>query len=237
MQLPGQREGRTRQITFEGRTQSITQWARERGLSYTGLTYRLAMGWNIERAFDPTRRLSAPRNIPDMTGQVFGLWRVLSRAVGRRAGKTRPARWLCECRCGVRKVQEGGALRRGGSRGCRSCTRQIRPYEAIYNIMRGNARHRNLAATLTYEQYVALASTPECFYCAMPLVWIRHDIGKNGQTYNLDRIDNARGYHFDNVVPCCSNCNRTRSNKLSHEEMIVVGKMRREARLRLARAS
>jgi hypothetical protein len=34
----------------------------------------------------------------------------------------------------------------------------------------------------------------------------------NYQLYNgIDRIDNARGYERDNIVPCCKFCNRAKS--------------------------
>jgi hypothetical protein len=44
----------------------------------------------------------------------------------------------------------------------------------------------------------------------------------NGQwTYNgLDRIDNAKPYTMENVVPCCATCNRAKLN-LTVEEFLA----------------
>lgn len=39
-----------RNIEFDGRTQTITEWARELGVGRTTLFYRLNNGWSIERA-------------------------------------------------------------------------------------------------------------------------------------------------------------------------------------------
>jgi hypothetical protein len=40
-----------RNITYKGKTQNITQWGLEVGISETTLRYRLDRGWDIERAF------------------------------------------------------------------------------------------------------------------------------------------------------------------------------------------
>lgn len=37
-------------IEFNGRTQTITEWSREIGVSRGALSHRLAEGWSIERA-------------------------------------------------------------------------------------------------------------------------------------------------------------------------------------------
>ena len=46
----------SRTETFDGRTQSLTKWAEEYGMSYNLLFDRLGRGWDIERALTTPRR-------------------------------------------------------------------------------------------------------------------------------------------------------------------------------------
>ena len=47
---------KTRKVTFEGRTQSIAQWAKERGIKEATLYYRIVRyGWPIEKAMVATQ--------------------------------------------------------------------------------------------------------------------------------------------------------------------------------------
>jgi len=50
-----------RSITFEGKTQCISAWAEERGLSTGVLEGRLSMGWSIERTLNTLVRAQGPR--------------------------------------------------------------------------------------------------------------------------------------------------------------------------------
>lgn len=69
--------------------------------------------------------------------------------------------------------------------------------------------------SLTYEEYLQIIHEP-CHYCGKNL------LEESG--YHLDRIDNAKGYTLDNVLPCCWECNRLRGNQLTVLEMEVVAK-------------
>jgi hypothetical protein len=50
-----------------------------------------------------------------------------------------------------------------------------------------------------------------CFYCGHP-------------STGLDRIDNKIGHIESNCVSCCSECNIIRMDKLTHEDMKIIGK-------------
>jgi len=39
----------------------------------------------------------------------------------------------------------------------------------------------------------------------------------------LDRIDNSKGHLKTNVVPCCYECNISRQNNFTHDEMKIIG--------------
>lgn len=50
----------------------------------------------------------------DLTGQMFGRWKVLSRA----ENGSNAARWLCKCSCGTERIVSSNGLRRGRSLSC-----------------------------------------------------------------------------------------------------------------------
>jgi hypothetical protein len=77
-----------------------------------------------------------------------------------------------------------------------------------FNQGRHQARKRGLEWTLSFEEYVALITNARCHYDAA------HELNPTGT--GLDRIDNSRGYHIDNVVPCCRECNEQR-HSMDHD--------------------
>jgi hypothetical protein len=80
----------------------------------------------------------------------------------------------------------------------------------------GNTKHkahaRGFEWTLSAAEYYEIKSRP-CHYCK------RQILSASG---GLDRIDNSRGYHIDNVLPCCVECNKTRNDIYTVEETEVM---------------
>jgi hypothetical protein len=64
-----------------------------------------------------------------------------------------------------------------------------------------------------------------CEYCGVDLT---HWDKRKETTITLDRLDNSRGYNFDNIVLCCIACNRMRNDTFTYDEMIQIGKTVRE---------
>lgn len=81
-----------------------------------------------------------------------------------------------------------------------------------FALARGTAKRTGRTWTIDRELFAALTSRP-CTYCGGPLP----ETGSG-----LDRLDNKRGYEPDNVVPCCTICNRVRNDVFTHEEMAQV---------------
>ena len=50
MKAQGNNRGNNRLIEFDGRVQTLTQWAEEVGISKAALGYRIRSGWNVEEA-------------------------------------------------------------------------------------------------------------------------------------------------------------------------------------------
>lgn len=80
--------------------------------------------------------------------------------------------------------------------------------------LRYDARKRGVAVELTKDQFLSIVRE-NCHYCGYPL----EDYG-----HGLDRMDNAKGYSLDNVVPCCNRCNRVKAEYFTYDEMIEVGR-------------
>jgi hypothetical protein len=84
--------------------------------------------------------------------------------------------------------------------------------KARFNVAQKSAQKAGRSWTITLDQYKELLSN-NCFYCSGPLS--RCGVG-------LDRIDNDRGYEFDNVLPACGPCNLLRNRLLTVPETKVV---------------
>jgi hypothetical protein len=75
------------------------------------------------------------------------------------------------------------------------------------------AKHKELSWTISFEEFTQLLNTP-CHYCERSLLDLKGTC--------LDRIDNAQGYEFNNVLPCCGDCNYTRRDTYTVEETKVM---------------
>jgi len=66
---------------------------------------------------------------------------------------------------------------------------------------------------IAYEDWLNLIKLP-CHYCG------NMEKAKSGSS--LDRIDNTKGYLLTNVLPCCTECNRSRMDHYTSEEFRVM---------------
>jgi hypothetical protein len=106
-------------------------------------------------------------------------------------------------------------------------------FRGLFNQKKQNARKRGILWCLSFEQFMYFVDKP-CHWCKIePFERYNVGISKNGYTqrvgqgdqlehgwvkYNgLDRIDNAKGYEFDNLLPCCKWCNFARSTRTVQE--------------------
>lgn len=80
-----------------------------------------------------------------------------------------------------------------------------------WSAHRGLCAKRGIEFSLAFDEYLAMDPLP-CHYCgdARPATGI-----------GLDRIDNARGYSKDNVLPCCAMCNHARNDNMTSEEFMT----------------
>jgi hypothetical protein len=91
----------------------------------------------------------------------------------------------------------------GRSRVCMRCRRQ--EPEQRFHILRSQAKARDWTWALTYEEFLTFWQQP-CSYCGVAIA-----------TVGLDRVDSSRGYELKNLIPCCGDCNRGKSDQTEAE--------------------
>jgi hypothetical protein len=159
--------------------------------------------------------------VNDLKGKRFGKLTVKAFAgIHEKSGK---ALWNCLCDCGNKKICQGTSMVMGWTSSCGCIAgdqNKLRPYEAVYNGVLRAANRRHISISLSYEEFISFTKETFCHYCEAPVVWAKHHRQKvlGGQRYNLDRVDNGKGYHKANLVTCCGRCNRGKLNLYSYEE-------------------
>lgn len=169
----------------------------------------------------------------DLTGQRFGKLIVL-----RECYRKKNVYWLCACDCGNQTTVMGVSLRNGHTTSC-SCARFDGALKTAKKMLSKDpkltsARHvygGYKDGNLTFENFLYLTQKP-CYYCGTgpensnvynkynrkKKTTVLTNIADGDFHYNgLDRVDNNKPHHVDNVVPCCKWCNSAKMNRSSSE--------------------
>ena len=126
--------------------------------------------------------------------------------------------WNVVCDCGEKAVVCSSNLNTGKTKSCGCKQRGIgnsSRYKGkaswlskIYLQYQSGARKRNLTFELTLEQ-VELLTQSDCRYCGVKPAHRDSVVYKVHSPLNgIDRKDGSKGYTIDNVVTCCTTCNR-----------------------------
>lgn len=149
------------------------------------------------------------------------------------------ARWNCKCDCGKEKEVDASNLRGGYTKSCgclnnetRASRFRLRPYENAYNRLCYNAKNRNILVELTYEEYLEFTKILNCHYCDNELIWTKWANKDSKPRTNLDRKDNNIGYTKENCLPCCPDCNQSKSDIFCYELWVEIGKTIKQYRER-----
>ena len=116
---------------------------------------------------------------------------------------------------------------------CRKCTQKIRPYEHILNELIHTCNNKtNHYIDLKYEDFINIIENSNCHYCDKKLEFSKHTRDENSnytsRAYQLDRKNNNLGYIKENIVPCCWNCNRMKSDIYTYEDFIKLSPILKE---------
>lgn len=130
--------------------------------------------------------------------------------------------WVCKCDCGNIKNVTASRLIKGDTRSCgclksENLSARKEPGHAAISLShqqyKKGATRRNLSFSLTREQFIDIV-TKDCFYCGDSPSIKAVAPGNNGYFIRngIDRVDSSKGYYIENCVPCCTICNRAKSN-------------------------
>lgn len=95
---------------------------------------------------------------------------------------------------------------KGRSKGLNQAWRQSTPAAQLLYSCRKSAKARGLECDLSLEFVTKLAEPMVCSVSKLPLRWDKDgDSFRNPWAPSIDRLDNSRGYHEDNVrLVCCA---------------------------------
>jgi len=98
----------------------------------------------------------------------------------------------------------------GRSYYCRVCLNKRRKINKNkpnqrFSVYKSGAKVRKIPFDLSFEDFILFWNKP-CFYCNSEI---------NG--IGLDRKDPKYGYNLNNIVPCCSQCNRAKTIQTTDE--------------------
>jgi hypothetical protein len=183
----------------------------------------------------------------DILGQKFGLLTAIRRGESRTSGDSRNiSTWECECACGSIRSYFTSSLRSGNSTscGCRAIATAASRVQSmaflegqVYCSYRATSKRRGRSFNLSKEQTREIIFK-DCHYCDKPPsnIWRsrnrKHTLPIDLVYNGIDRVDNSRGYDFDNVVPCCRECNTIKHDSLSYDEMKAVAQCLKDYRSR-----
>jgi hypothetical protein len=106
-----------------------------------------------------------------------------------------------------------------------------RPFEWVYNKLIRDSERRSMICRLSYEEFLEFTKIRFCHYCSDTIEWRPYALhAVNNHGYYLDRKDSSLGYIKDNCVVCCSDCNWIKGDRISYEEMLLIGAARKEFR-------
>lgn len=202
-------------------TKDIVNIKKDYTSSYKGALIKEYKGY-ILRGEEPKqreRKVYCTSPIFKAIGQIYGRLTVIE-DLGIYKGQTC---FGCICSCGVKVVIRSRNLLNGRIKSCgclnlellrrRAGSNKMELGQSTFNQLfynyKKSARERGYPFELTETQFRLLVES-DCKYCGSHRETQAHSAkGTFGHYFytGVDRVDNTKGYTYDNAVPCCKQCN------------------------------
>lgn len=142
--------------------------------------------------------------------------------------------YYCLCDCGNKLIKSKVSMTNKSR--CFNCSLNNRPkrvnkgiaaFRAYYRMYLTRTKREKIVFKINQSQFHFLTQQP-CYYCGISR---KNEMKiKGAESYffvGIDRVDNAKGYVIDNVVPCCHGCNRNKGS-VSYEmaKKIIINKFK-----------
>ena len=162
----------------------------------------------------------------NIVGNRYGRLVVLEEERQIRCG--RPRYYVkCQCDCGTLTTVEKSKVKNGDTSSCGCLQTESRKalgsrfmkengeaaFHETFMSYKKSAKKRGYSFSLTEEEFRNIITQP-CIYCGDVLTSTKRKSGANGEFKytGIDRYDNSIGYEIGNCVPCCSVCNRLKTD-------------------------
>jgi len=158
--------------------------------------------------------------IVDITGRVFGKWKVL-RFDTTTSEKQWAKKWICQCECGRTASIFSSSLLANNSHSCQYCMNRKPDIHTIFRRCYESAIKRGIEFNLS-KDYLNILLKKQKNKCALSnIVLNTYRSGPQGIkcTASIDRIDSSKGYIEGNVQWVHKNINYMKWN-LTQKEFI-----------------
>jgi hypothetical protein len=189
--------------------------------------YALTKPDGTKESWNPKWSKFTSSRMSDISGMKFGRLVALIPTVKR---EFRCPVWKCLCDCGNIYYVRSTSLLCGNTKSCGCLGNGYRSnklhsgessFNDLYTKYRLQAKRKNIDFSISKEEFKSLTSG-NCYICGIEPQYINRKKRTNGYyTYNgIDRVDNSKGYIFDNCMSCCQVCN-FRKNKMELKNLLA----------------
>jgi hypothetical protein len=125
--------------------------------------------------------------------------------------------WKVRCdNCGKEIWRQASNITRSNCQACWGMSKRkmdgTPALNKAFNQLKSGARHRKILVEINFDDFLKI-SKQDCTYCGCPPTIRKGERSWHITKINgIDRVDNNLGYVPGNIVPCCWQCNQSKSN-------------------------